>query len=84
MPHHKSCKKRLITSRKRRERNRDNKAAMRSALKNFRNTAPGSDERQNGLTEMYSIMDTLARKGVIPKQRASRLKSRLTAFAKAE
>ena len=83
MPHNKSCKKRLITSRKRRERNRDNKAAMRSALKQFRNTAAGSDERQAGLTEMYSTMDMLARKGIIPRKRASRLKSRLAAFAAA-
>ena len=84
MPHHKSCKKRLVTSRKRRERNRDNKAAMRSALKQFRSTAPGSEEQQKGLIEMYSMMDMLARKGIIPRQRASRIKSRLAASAKAE
>lgn len=81
MPHHKSCKKRLITSRKRRERNRDNKAAMRSALKDYRSAAAGSDERKDGLTEMYSTMDVLARKGVIPRRRASRMKSRLAALA---
>ena len=81
MPHHKSCKKRLITSRKRRERNRDNKANMRSALKQYRNTAEGSDERQDGLTAMYSTMDVLARKGIIPRKRAARMKSRLAALA---
>ena len=77
MPHHKSCKKRLITSRKRRESNRDNKATVRSALKVFRSLPDGSDERKEKLTGMYSDIDVLARKGVIPAKRASRLKSRL-------
>ena len=81
MPHNKSCKKRLITSRKRRERNRENKVAMRSVLKQYRNTAPGSEERKEGLTEMYRTMDMLARKGIIPRKRASRMKSRLAALA---
>jgi small subunit ribosomal protein S20 len=82
LPHHKSCKKRLVTSRKRRERNRENKAAMRSALKKFRTAESGSAEQSEGLTRMYSMMDMLARKGIIPKQRANRLKSRLAAAVK--
>ncbi len=81
MPHHKSCKKRLITSRKRRERNRDNKAAMRTVLKNYRALADGSDERKEQLPAMYSAMDVLARKGIIPRKRADRLKSRMAALA---
>jgi len=81
LPHHKSCKKRLITSRKRRERNRDNKAAMRSALKAHRSLPAGSEERKAQLTAMYSEVDVMARKGIIPRQRASRLKSRLAARA---
>jgi len=81
LPHHKSCKKRLVTSRKRRERNRDNKAAMRTALKNYRSLPAGSEERKAQLVAMYSEVDTMARKGIIPRQRASRLKSRLAALA---
>lgn len=81
LPHHKSCKKRLITSQKRRERNRHNRATMRGALKVFRSLPAGSEERQAQLTSMYSHMDVLARKGIIPRKRASRLKSRLAAFA---
>lgn len=81
LPHHKSCKKRLITSRVRRERNRQNKATMRGALKAYRSLPTGSEERQNRLTEMYSHMDTLVRKGIMPRNRANRLKSRLAAFA---
>ena len=81
MPYHKSCKKRLITSRKRRERNRQNKATMRSALKTYRSLPEDSEERRTRLAEMYSHMDTLVRKGIIPRNRADRLKSRLAAFA---
>lgn len=81
MPHHKSCKKRLITARKARERNRHNKATMRGSLKTYRNLAEGSAEQQAQLTDMYSQLDVLARKGIIPTKRASRLKSRLAAMA---
>ena len=78
MPHHKSCKKRLRTSLERRERNRMNRAAMRSTLKKYRlETTP--EERQAKLSEMYRLVDVQARKGIIPKTRASRLKSRLAA-----
>ena len=81
MPHHKSCKKRLITARKARERNRHNKATMRGALKVYRTLPEGSADQQSQLTGMYSQLDVLARKGVIPTQRASRIKSRLAALA---
>lgn len=80
MPHHKSCKKRLLTSRKRRERNRQNKAAMRGALKTYRNLPAGAAERQEQLTDMYSRVDVMARKGIIPRKRASRIKSRLASL----
>ena len=80
MPHHKSCKKRLITSGKRRERNRDNKAEMRGKLKVFRSLPDGSEDRKDGLTEMYSNMDIMVRKGIVPRKRASRMKSRLAAL----
>jgi small subunit ribosomal protein S20 len=81
LPHHKSCKKRLVTSLKARERNRQNKATMRSALKAYRSLPAGSEERKARLTEMYSQMDVLVRKGIMPRNRADRLKSKLAAFA---
>lgn len=83
MPDHKSCKKRLITSAKRRERNRANKAMMRTTLKDFRNLAATADTaaKTAALPGLYSLLDTQARKGVIPRKRASRLKSRLAALA---
>ena len=80
LPHHKSCKKRLKTSLERRERNRMNRAAMRSSLKTFR-VESTPEERKAKLSEMYSLLDVQVRKGIIPKSRASRLKSRLAASA---
>ena len=83
MPHNKSCKKRLITSKKRNERNRQNRAMMRARIKTYRSeieqAAP--EGKAASLTSMYSLIDTQARKGLMPKKRASRLKSRMAAAA---
>lgn len=83
MPNNKSCKKRLITNAKRNERNRENRAMMRSKIKVYRNTieAASAEEKMAALTEMYSLIDTQARKGLMPKNRASRLKSRMASAA---
>ncbi len=83
MPHAKSCKKRLITSRKRNERNRANRAMMRSRIKRFHLNIASTpaEEKATLVSEMYSLIDTQARKGLMPKSRASRLKSRLAAAA---
>jgi small subunit ribosomal protein S20 len=78
LPHTKSCKKRLKTSLERRERNRMNRSAMRGTLKAFR-IGTTAEERQAQLSAMYSMLDVQVRKGVIPKARASRMKSRLAA-----
>ena len=84
MPNTKSCKKRLITSERRNTRNRANRAEMRSAIKRFRQTigAAGDEDKAKGLREMYSLIDGQARKGLMPKSRAARLKSRVAAAAK--
>lgn len=79
MPHHKSCKKRLITSQKRNERNRQNRSLMRTRIKAFR--AAEAEEKTSSLSAMYSLVDVQARKGLMPKKRAARLKSRLAAAA---
>ena len=83
MPHNKSCKKRLITSKKRNERNRQNRAMMLAQIKTYRagieQTAP--EEKAASLTSMYSLIDTQARKGLMPKKRAARMKSRMAAAA---
>lgn len=83
MPNHKSCKKRLITNAKRNERNRQNRAMMRSKVKVYRNSiaAASAEDKAVALNEMYSLIDSQARKGLMPKSRASRLKSRMAAAA---
>ena len=84
MPHNKSCKKRLITSKKRNERNRQNRAMMRARIRAYRAEIGGknAEEKAADLTSMYSLIDTQARKGLMPKKRAARLKSRMAAAAK--
>ena len=83
MPHNKSCKKRLITSKKRNERNRQNRAMMRAKVKIYRAEIEqvATEKKAVSLTEMYSLIDTQARKGLMPKRRAARLKSRMAAAA---
>ena len=80
MPSHKSCKKRMITSGKRRVSNRENRAEMRSALKNFRALAQTGERTPEALSAIHSMLDSQARKGVIPKTRAARLKARMAAL----
>ncbi len=54
---------------------------MRTAIKVFRqNIGTASDEdKTTGLNQMYSLIDGQASKGLMPKSRAARLKSRLAA-----
>ena len=84
MPHNKSCKKRLITSKARNERNRQNRAMMRARVRDYRSTieAASAEDKAAALTSMYSLIDTQARKGLMPKKRAARLKSRMAAASK--
>lgn len=79
MPHHKSCKKRMKTSTLRRQANRDNRSEMRSTIKVFRATV-GEEKSPEALSAVYRMLDIQARKGVIPRNRASRLKARLAAL----
>ena len=83
MPHNKSCKKRLVNSKKRNERNRQNRTMMRARIKTYRSEVEqaGPEEKAASLTSMYSLIDTQASKGLMPKKRAARLKSRMAAAA---
>jgi small subunit ribosomal protein S20 len=75
MPHHKSAAKRIRTSEKERLRNRAVKSTVKSALKKF-DEAP-VEQAAEALRLAVSELDRAARKGVIPKGRADRKKSRL-------
>ncbi len=83
MPHNKSCKKRLITNKKRNERNRQNRTMMRAKIKTYRSEIEkaSTEDKATALTSMYSLIDTQASKGLMPKTRAARLKSRMAAAA---
>jgi small subunit ribosomal protein S20 len=83
VPHNKSCKKRLLTNKKRNERNRQNRAMMRAKVKVYRADIEQkpAEEKATSLTAMYSLIDTQARKGLMPRNRAARLKSRMAAAA---
>lgn len=81
MPHHKSCKKRLKQSLRQRLINRQERAATRTSLKTFR--AAGASEAgttPEQLRDIYSVLDVQARKGIIPRKRAARLKARMAAL----
>jgi small subunit ribosomal protein S20 len=76
MPQHKSAKKRMVTNLKRQMRNRQVKSTMRSALRRYREMS--SEDRKSAVADLYSILDKAAQKGVIHRNKASRLKSRLS------
>ena len=75
MPHHKSPAKRMRTSEKARLRNRAVKSTVKSALKKLEE-AP-VEQSAEAMRQAVSELDRAARKGVIPKGRADRKKSRL-------
>ncbi|MCP4572133.1 MAG: 30S ribosomal protein S20 [bacterium] len=83
VPHAKSCKKRLITNKARNERNRQNRAMMRSQIKTYRANIgeTPADDKAKSLSEMYSLIDSQASKGLMHPKRASRLKARMAAAA---
>ncbi|MBQ6684308.1 MAG: 30S ribosomal protein S20 [Bacteroidales bacterium] len=76
MAHHKSAKKRIRTNEKRRVENRYYARTMRNALRDFR----ALEDKQTAvdrLPKMVSIIDKLAKRSVIHKNKAANLKSKL-------
>ena len=76
MPQHKSAKKRVITNLKRQIRNRAAKSSLRSALRKYREM--NAEDKKSAFTALESDLDRAAQKGIIHKNKASRLKSRLS------
>ena len=68
---------------KRREANRSLRAKLRTGLKKIRTSLDGKDVEgaRTALKSMQSLVDKMATKGIIHKNTASRLKSRLAAKA---
>ncbi len=75
-----SAKKRNRQMLKRRERNRAHTSRLRTAVKSLRNAIAEGDSKtaQELLTPTLSIVDSVARKGVIHRNAAARTKSRLS------
>jgi small subunit ribosomal protein S20 len=76
MPHHKSCKKRIRTSEVDRIRNRAYRSNLRGLIREIRE-ATAQPDAQAKYTEVTSLLDRLTRKGIVKKNRAASVKSRL-------
>ena len=77
MPQHKSAVKRIRQSEKRRIRNKDKRTRMKSAIKRVR-TAPDKEAASVELKKTLTLLDQMAGKGIIHKNKAANLKSSLT------
>ena len=76
MAHLKQSKKRIRTNEKARVRNKVQRSAMKSAIKRT-TAAVGTPEAKGTLSEAKSRIDKAAKKNVIHRNAAARLKSRL-------
>ena len=79
MPQHKSAEKRVRQSERRRVRNIQRRSRMKTAIKQVR-TAPDKETASQELVKTASVLDKMAIKGIIHKNKAANLKSKLTGF----
>ena len=80
MPNHKSAKKRVRQTEKRRDVNRSNKSNLRTQIKKLRSALTASDKNlsQELLNPTVSSIDKAVNKGILHKNTAARHKSRLS------
>ena len=76
-----SAKKRDIQSKKRNLRNRSYKSRVRTAIRNFEE-AISLENAPSELSVAHSLIDKGVKKGIIQKNKAARMKSRLAARLK--
>ncbi len=79
MANHKSAKKRIRNSATKRLRNRYQAKSTRTVIKNIRNSK-NRKEADDLLTKVYSMLDKLAKRNIIHKNKAANQKSKLTKF----
>ncbi|MDY0343060.1 MAG: 30S ribosomal protein S20 [Lentimicrobium sp.] len=77
MANHKSAQKRIRSSEARRVRNRYYGKTMRNAVRKFR-TLEDKNEATEKLPQIISMIDKLAKRTIIHKNKAGNLKSKLT------
>jgi small subunit ribosomal protein S20 len=76
MAHHKSAKKRILQSEKRRTHNRYYKKTTRNAIRALRHLHDATEATEK-LPGVVSMIDKLAKRNMIHKNKASNLKSKL-------
>ncbi len=76
MAHHKSALKRIRQNEKKRDHNRYYAKTTRNAIKGLRGTSD-KEEATKLYPEVVSMIDKLARRNIIHKNKASNLKSKL-------
>lgn len=81
MANHASAEKRNRQRITRTNRNKAAKSALRTTLKKARAALQSGDASAEAVREAVSSLDKLASKGIIPKERASRVKGRLSRAA---
>ena len=79
MANHKSSLKRIRQTEKRRLHNRYYAKSMRNEVRKFR-TLTDKSEAETMLPKIYSIIDKVAKRGIIHKNKAANLKSKLTKY----
>jgi small subunit ribosomal protein S20 len=77
MAHHLSAKKRIRQSEKRKVHNKYYAKSTRNAIKKLRSTKE-KKEAEELLPQVSSMLDRLAKKNIIHRNKASNLKSKLT------
>jgi len=77
MANHKATKKDVRQATKRRERNKYYGKTTRNAIRDLK-AITDKDAAGKGLPDIVSMIDRLAKRGVIHKNKASNLKSKLT------
>ena len=83
MATHKSALKKSKQDLVRRARNRADKSRLRTALKKFRTAVANGETVVDQIPVMASLIDRSAKKGVIHRNAANRLKSQVTKAAAA-
>lgn len=81
MANHQATKKDVRQAAKRRERNRYYGKTTRNAIRDFKDTKDAGEAAKQ-LPDVISMIDKLAKKGIIHKNKASNLKSKLSRKAK--
>jgi small subunit ribosomal protein S20 len=76
MPQQKSAKKRVKVGLRNQERNRAARSALRTRLKQA--AAAKQADREAAIREHQSVLDRAVKSGLIPRNRAARLKSRFS------